>query len=64
MDFTDMLAGDAVIADLGAANKKTLFQVLGQIAERAFGLTAKDVVERHPRRVRAAREADRLWRDR
>jgi nitrogen PTS system EIIA component len=46
MDFTDMLAGDAVIADLGAANKKTLFQALGQIAERAFGLTAKDVVER------------------
>jgi nitrogen PTS system EIIA component len=46
MDFTELLAGDAVVADLAAANKKKLFQALGQLSERTLGLAAKDVVDR------------------
>lgn len=46
MNFAELLAGDAIVADLAVANKKALFQALGQVAERALGLPAKTVVER------------------
>ena len=52
MDFTQFLVGDAVVADFPAANKKTLFQALGGLAERAIGLSAKDVAERLQERER------------
>ena len=52
MDFTQFLDGDAVLADLPAANKKTLFQALSQNAERTMGLPARDVLERLNERER------------
>lgn len=52
MDFTHFLDSQAVVSDLTVANKKTLFQALGGIAERALGLSAKEVVERLQERER------------
>lgn len=52
MDFTQLLDGNAVVADLPVPNKKTLFQALGAIAERSLGLPAKDVVDRLNERER------------
>lgn len=52
MDFTQLLDGNAVEADLPAPNKKMLFQALGGLAERTFGLAAKDVVDRLNERER------------
>jgi PTS system nitrogen regulatory IIA component len=45
-DLSDLLTPDAVVAGLGVANKKSLFQVLGTIAERVHGLDARDVATR------------------
>lgn len=52
MDFTQFLDGNAVVADLPVANKKTLFQALGGIAERALTLPARDVVDKLNERER------------
>jgi PTS system nitrogen regulatory IIA component len=52
MDFAQLLIGDAVVADLPVANKKSLFQALGVIAEKTMGLTAKQVTERLHERER------------
>lgn len=52
MDSTELLDGNAVVADLPVANKKALFQSLGQLAERALGLSAKNVLERLNERER------------
>jgi len=52
MDFTHFLGGEAVAADLPAANKKALFQSLAQLAERSMDLSAKDVLERLNERER------------
>ncbi len=46
MDFSQLLIGDAVVADLPAANKKALFQALGGLAERTMGLESKNVTDR------------------
>ncbi|UZK65236.1 PTS sugar transporter subunit IIA [Sphingomonas sp. M1-B02] len=42
----DLLVPEAVLAGLGAANKKTLFQQLGGAAHKAYGLDARQVAER------------------
>lgn len=52
MDLTHFLDGNAVVADLPVANKKTLFQALGALAERTLGLPAKDVIDRLNERER------------
>jgi len=52
MDISQLLEGDAVVADLPVANKKALFQSLGQLAERQLGLPAKDVLDRLNERER------------
>jgi PTS system nitrogen regulatory IIA component len=52
MDFSHFLDGDAVLADLPAANKKALFQALANHAERSMGLAARDVLERLNERER------------
>jgi PTS system nitrogen regulatory IIA component len=36
-----LLTPEAVLAGMGAANKKTLFQQLGAAAARAYGVDAK-----------------------
>lgn len=46
MDFTEFLDGQAVMSDLAATNKKSLFQALGGLAERSLMLPAKDVFDR------------------
>lgn len=51
-DFSEMLQPGAVAADLPVANKKTLFQQLGQIAERELGIEARLVVDRLSERER------------
>jgi PTS system nitrogen regulatory IIA component len=52
MDLTQFLDGDAIVADLPVANKKALFQGLGNLAERCMGLKAKEVVDRLNERER------------
>lgn len=52
MDFSQLLVGDAVVADLPAANKKALFQALGALAGKAMGLDAKDVTDKLNERER------------
>lgn len=42
-DLSDVLAPEAVAAGLSAANRKKLFQELGQIAARAYGLDPRAV---------------------
>lgn len=46
MDFTQFLDSRAVVADLAVANKKRLFQALGDIAERSLELPGREVTER------------------
>src|ERR1700756_1469122 len=46
IDLSDLLVPDAVVAELSVTNKKTLFQQLGVIADRAYGLDAREVSER------------------
>ena len=45
-DLSDLLTPDAIVAGLSAANKKTLFHQLGQIAARAYGLDPRAVADR------------------
>ncbi|MCW3846809.1 PTS sugar transporter subunit IIA [Sphingomonas sp. LB-2] len=45
-DLSDLLVPDAVVSTLAVSNKKALFQQLGGIAARAYGLDAKLVTER------------------
>jgi nitrogen PTS system EIIA component len=45
-ELSDFIAPEAVLADLGAANKKALFQQLGLAAAKAYGLDPRDVAER------------------
>ncbi|TGX53306.1 PTS lactose transporter subunit IIC [Sphingomonas gei] len=45
-ELSDLLIPEAVLAGLGATNKKTLFQQLGTAAARAYGVDAKLVTER------------------
>lgn len=45
-DLSDLLAHDAVVAGAHAASRKTLFQQLGAIADRAYGLDPRLVAER------------------
>jgi PTS system nitrogen regulatory IIA component len=52
MDISELLVGDAVVADLPVANKKALFQALGGLAERVMGLDARDVLDRLNERER------------
>ena len=46
IDLSDLLTPDAVISSLAVNNKKTLFQQLGSVAARAYGLDAKLVTDR------------------
>lgn len=50
--FNDLLAANAVSSDVIVANKKQLFQKLGQIAHEAYGLDASEVIERLTERER------------
>ncbi|MBO9714750.1 PTS sugar transporter subunit IIA [Sphingomonas sp.] len=45
-DLSDLLAHEAVVAGMNVGNRKILFQQLGGLAERAYGLDAKIVAER------------------
>ena len=51
-DFTEFLASDSVVADLGVANKKALFQSLANLAERSMRLDAREVCDRLNERER------------
>ncbi|MBO9580858.1 MAG: PTS sugar transporter subunit IIA [Sphingobium sp.] len=51
-NFNDLLVADAVSSDVAVANKKQLFQKLGQIAHDVYGLDSSDVVERLTERER------------
>jgi PTS system nitrogen regulatory IIA component len=50
--FNDLLVTEAVATDVVVANKKQLFQKLGQIAQDVYGLPASAVVERLTERER------------
>lgn len=50
--FNDLLEANAVSSKVSVANKKQLFQKLGQIAHEAYGLDASEVVERLTERER------------
>lgn len=50
--FNDLLAANAVSSDVIVANKKQLFQKLGQIAHEAYGLEVSEVIERLTERER------------
>jgi PTS system nitrogen regulatory IIA component len=45
-DLSDLLTPDAVVSTLAVSNKKALFQQLGAVAARAYGLDAKLVADR------------------
>lgn len=51
-NFNDLLVAEAVLCDVSVANKKQLFQKLGQISHDVFGLDASEVVERLTERER------------
>lgn len=51
-DLTDLLAPDAVLANIVAPNKKALFQQMGAAAERITGADARLIVERLVERER------------
>lgn len=50
--FNDLLVTDSVLSEVSVANKKQLFQKLGQIAHDVFGLDASEVIERLTERER------------
>jgi PTS system nitrogen regulatory IIA component len=50
--FNDLLVANAVSSDVTVANKKQLFQKLGQIAHDAYGLNQSEVIERLTERER------------
>jgi PTS system nitrogen regulatory IIA component len=45
-DLSDLITPEAVVDGLGVASKKALFQQLGAIAARAYGLDAGEVADR------------------
>ena len=45
-ELSDFIAPEAVLADLGAPNKKTLFQQLGAAAARVYDFDARQVADR------------------
>ena len=51
-EIASLLAPGAVMAGAHMANAKALFQHLGQVAEREYGLAAVDVVDRLTERER------------
>jgi PTS system nitrogen regulatory IIA component len=51
-NFNDLLVADAVSSDVAVANKKQLFQKLGQIAQDVYGADASEVIERLTERER------------
>ncbi|AHE56697.1 PTS sugar transporter subunit IIA [Sphingomonas sanxanigenens] len=51
-DFNDMLVPGAVESALAVSNKKSLFQQLGQISEREFGIEQRRVIDRLTERER------------
>ena len=51
-DFSDLLVTEAVKARIGASNKKQIFQLLGEIAAKAYGVSLDEVVERLTERER------------
>jgi nitrogen PTS system EIIA component len=50
--LSDMLTPGAVAVELSVTNKKSLFQHLGAVAEREYGLLASDIVDRLTERER------------
>ena len=50
--LAELMAPDAVSTGLAVASKKALFQHFGNVASRAYGLVAADVVERLTERER------------
>lgn len=52
IDLSDLLAPDAVVAGLTIGNKKALFQQLGTVASRAYGLDGREVADRLTERER------------
>ena len=50
--LSDFLRPGAVMSAMPASNKKTLFQTLGALAERVYGLEERDVVDRLTERER------------
>jgi PTS system nitrogen regulatory IIA component len=52
LDLDDLIAPDAVLADLAVANKKTLFGALGVAAARAYGVDAALATDRLSERER------------
>lgn len=51
-DFSDLVLPEAVKAGVSASNKKQVFQMLADIAAKAYGVEASDVVERLTERER------------
>lgn len=51
-DFSDLVVADAVKTGVTASNKKQVFQLLSEIAGRAYGVSPADVVERLTERER------------
>src|SRR6478752_300724 len=51
-NFNDLLVANAVSSDVAVANKKQLFQKLGQIAHDVYGADASEVIERLTERER------------
>ena len=45
-ELSDFIAPEAVVADLGAVNKKVLFQQLGLAAAKAYGVDPRAVTDR------------------
>lgn len=46
IDLSDLLTPDAVVAEMGVASKKALFQQLGAVCARAYDLDAREVAAR------------------
>lgn len=51
-DFSDLIVAEAVKAGVVAANKKQMFHILGEVAAKAYGCNADEVVERLTERER------------
>lgn len=51
-DFSDLVAAQAVSVGVTVSNKKQIFQLLSELAAKAYGVTADDVVERLTERER------------
>lgn len=51
-DFSDLVVAEAVRAGVAISNKKQIFQLFGEIAAKAYGVSAEEVVERLTERER------------